>query len=390
MKSSLQFFILALLMLGAATALADYPVATASLTFNDPDRGGRPVPCDLYYPDGMPAPAGFPVLAVGHGFLMSTEVYSWLGERLAGAGYVVAVPRTGGELFPDHGEFAADLAFATRAVVEAGNDEASPLFGLTADRRGVLGHSMGGGASLLAAAGDPGLRAVANLAAAETNPSAIAASAQLDCAVLLVAGTNDCVTPPADHQLPMYQALDTTWRTLAVLDGASHCQFAANSFTCNLGEFCSADITRELQWERTWYLLEPWLAASLRADAQALARFSERLSEASAWATIQTEGSASTVLPPAPDLDLTAFPNPFNPVTSLRFQLGTSAHTTLAIFDAAGRKVATPLARHLEAGAHQIEWRGVDESGRSLASGLYLVRLVTRAGTSTTKLLLLE
>jgi dienelactone hydrolase len=62
---------------------------------------------------------------------------------------------------------------------EQNADPASWLFGQVATAQfGVSGHSMGGGASILAAAADARIKAVANLAAAETNPSAIQASPQ--------------------------------------------------------------------------------------------------------------------------------------------------------------------------------------------------------------------
>ena len=51
-------------------------------------------------------------------------------------------------------------------------------------------------------------------------------------------GTNDCVTPPADHQIPMYDALAGGWRTRVTITGASHCQFNSYSFLCALGEPC--------------------------------------------------------------------------------------------------------------------------------------------------------
>lgn len=372
----------------AHPAGAQHPVATADLTFIDPDRQDRPVPCDIYYPVSVPADEGIPVVAIGHGYLMGSNLYQWLGERLAAAGYIAAVPRTGGELFPDHAVFAADLAFVTRAVVQAGQDEGSVLYGLPADRRAVSGHSMGGGASLLAAAGDPGIQAVANLAAAETNPSTIAACAELDCAALLLAGGNDCVTPPAGHQIPMYEALTAPWRTLAILDGASHCQFAADSFTCSLGESCSPDITRELQWDRTWFLLEPWLDTVLKLDAAARITFGQRVAEAGAWADIQQAGVPSSTPPAASLLTLGAYPNPFNPRTTFAFDLPASGDVSLEVFDLAGRRVARPVAGFRTEGRHEAVWDGTDDAGRALPSGHYLARLQTPGGRAAVKLVI--
>lgn len=386
MKNLMLIFLLMILV--PASSRAQHPIATADLTFIDPDRDNRQVACDVYYPGDAPGPAGYPVVALGHGYLMGSGLYYWWGQQLAAAGYVAAVPRTGGELFPDHAVFAADLAFVTRALVQAGQEPQSPLFGLTADRRIVAGHSMGGGCSLLAAATDPGIMAVANFAAAETNPSAIGVCSQIECPVLLFGGANDCVSPPGQNQIPMYQALEANWRVLAILDGASHCQFAADSFICGLGESCSADIARQEQWDRTWYLLEPWLAAVTGSDSSAGSEFSGRVVEAQIWAAIEQAGSLSPAPPPAPGPELLAWPNPFNPLTTLRFHLDDYQVVRLDIYDLSGRLVAQPLSGPRAPGWQTVAWDGCDRSGRALASGQYLARLTTSTTTSSLKLIL--
>jgi hypothetical protein len=63
-------------------------------------------------------------------------------------------------------------------------------------------------------------------------------------------------------------------------------------------------------------------------------------------------------------------PNPFNPATTLRFTLPASGHTTLTVYDLAGRAVATLLDRNLEIGAHVVPF-----DGSHLASGMYLAAL---------------
>jgi len=82
---------------------------------------------------------------------------------------------------------------------------------------------------------------------------------------------------------------------------------------------------------------------------------------------------------------LQAWPTPFNPETRIRFELPEAGRVELAVFDAAGRRVATLLSDELAAGSHEVEWRA-----ESLASGVYLARLATAGGRATTKLLLLK
>jgi hypothetical protein len=79
-----------------------------------------------------------------------------------------------------------------------------------------------------------------------------------------------------------------------------------------------------------------------------------------------------------------AFPNPFNPSTSIRFELARDANVTLEVFDVAGRKVATLLHDEaLGAGVHESFF-----APRDLPSGLYLCRLKAGADVQTRKLML--
>ena len=53
-------------------------------------------------------------------------------------------------------------------------------------------------------------------------------------------------------------------------------------------------------------------------------------------------------------LHLTAYPNPFNPSTTIRFNLVSAGNVTLTVYDITGRRVQTLVANHLEAGLHTI------------------------------------
>ncbi|MBD3220929.1 T9SS type A sorting domain-containing protein [bacterium] len=388
-----------LIALVPLAAAAQFAVGTADVTFIDPDRDDRPVPCDLYYPavaDGSgqppadPPAAGFAAVSFGHGYQMSAGVYGWVAERLARIGCVVAVARTGGELFPDHEEFGLDLAFAARAARDAGSDEASPLFGRMGERTLVMGHSMGGGASFLAMASDPQLTAVASFAAAETDPSAIAACGAIDRPALLFAGTNDCVTPPADHQIPMFEALAGGWRTLATLAGASHCQFNEYSFLCALGEFCSADISRGEQHDLVWLLLEPWVRAVVLDEADQFAVFQERLSTTAGVAFEQAGTPTMTPLLAAGRPRLEVHPNPANPRTTVVYELPEPTRVRLRILDLRGRVVRELVTGAAPAGTHAVTWDGRDAAGRGMSSGVYLARLTTTRTTTVARLTLVR
>jgi len=74
-----------------------------------------------------------------------------------------------------------------------------------------------------------------------------------------------------------------------------------------------------------------------------------------------------------------AYPNPFNPSTTVAFDLPSPAAVDLAIYDVAGRRVRSLLsADPRAAGRHDVVWDGTDDAGRASPAGVYLLRL--RAG----------
>jgi len=69
------------------------------------------------------------------------------------------------------------------------------------------------------------------------------------------------------------------------------------------------------------------------------------------------------------------YPNPFNPSTTISFELPAPAAARLLIFLPTGRLVATILDETLAAGEHRVTWTAQDENGQALASGVFLLRL---------------
>ncbi len=93
--------------------------------------------------------------------------------------------------------------------------------------------------------------------------------------------------------------------------------------------------------------------------------------------------SARTVLRPA-------YPNPFNPRTTLAFDLARSGRVSLKIYAVDGSYVATVHDGTLGAGVHTYEWAGLDHRGRPVASGVYLAELRAPDGLLRTKVNLLK
>ncbi|MBK7049167.1 MAG: right-handed parallel beta-helix repeat-containing protein [bacterium] len=80
------------------------------------------------------------------------------------------------------------------------------------------------------------------------------------------------------------------------------------------------------------------------------------------------------------------YPNPFNPQTTIRFQLPTAGRAQLQIFDLAGRLVRTLVDDNLDAGGHEAVWDGRDAAGRDVGSGSYLARLECGGKVETARL----
>lgn len=83
-------------------------------------------------------------------------------------------------------------------------------------------------------------------------------------------------------------------------------------------------------------------------------------------------------------------PNPFNPVTTLRYDLPEISHVTLTIYDILGRQVRTLANDVQEPGYKSVTWDGTDEFGRPMGTGIYLYQISAGDFTHTRKMLLLK
>ncbi len=223
-----------------------------------PRPGGGSFTALLFYPATGSGPgatyngsgAPYPAISFGHGWLTDVTRYQSTLEHLATWGYFVIASKSYGGLFPNHSLFADDLRWCLSYLEDQNANPGAALYQqVDTGSFGMSGHSMGGGCSLLAAERDSRIRAVANLAAAETNPSAIDAIAGVLVPVCLVAGDEDSIVPPAGHTIPMYDSAVAP-RRLPLLDGGWHCGFLdSNIIGCDNGALPRATqlaLTREL------------------------------------------------------------------------------------------------------------------------------------------------
>jgi photosystem II stability/assembly factor-like uncharacterized protein len=85
-----------------------------------------------------------------------------------------------------------------------------------------------------------------------------------------------------------------------------------------------------------------------------------------------------------------AYPNPFNPSTSVAFTLPERAEVALRIFDVRGNRVKTVFRGGKEAGKHKAFWDGKDESDRSMPSGVYFFQMTAGPYRSIQKMMMIR
>ena len=83
-------------------------------------------------------------------------------------------------------------------------------------------------------------------------------------------------------------------------------------------------------------------------------------------------------------------PNPFNPATTIRFDIGKAGRTTLRIYDVRGSLVRTLFDEWHPAGSGAATWDGRDDAGRVAASGVYVYRLTAGGESRARKMVLLK
>lgn len=85
-----------------------------------------------------------------------------------------------------------------------------------------------------------------------------------------------------------------------------------------------------------------------------------------------------------------ASPNPFNPQTDLRFALNQEQQVQVAVYGVRGELVRELAAGRLAAGEHEVTWRGKDQSGRVVGSGVYFLVVRGETETKTLKVTMLK
>ena len=330
----------------SSCALAQtYSIGHTSVVFFDNLRN-RNIATEIYYPADSPgedvsvSTGNFPVLVFAHGFLIDWNSYENYWAEVVPNGYVICFPTTEMGISPNHQDFGDDLRFlATQMQFEA-QDINSLFWNSLAQETGLLGHSMGGGATFLGAENNSDIDALVNFAAAETNPSAISSASNISIPALIFSGDDDCVAPPIDHQDLMYEALNSACKTQINIVNGGHCYFAEDNPTCNFGEsFCGGtlNITRAEQQAVTSDFLRLWLDYALKDDQEAFVVFNDSLQSSNRISFSQI-CNLTSIENESFEMDPMFYPNPVASILEVTLTMEASGGT-LFIYNLMGESV---------------------------------------------------
>lgn len=300
----------------------------------------------------------FPLLVFGHGWIMPPSTYSTLRSELVSQGWIMAFPSTEGSLFPSHQDFALDLDFVTQSVLAENFQTGSELNGIVAQFSVLMGHSMGGGAAVLAAS-DTVADALLTLAAAETTPSAIAAAQQVGIPSLTLAAGSDNITPPAQHQLPIFENLASEYKSYVSFNGLGHLNIYTNPLAINV--------------------IKSWLAYVFSGDINALDGYfglllqhQDELEQVHWGYPVLAVGEE---IPPPPRAGLQIFPNPAKADVQISYELELGTEVSLSVYDIRGRLVRKLYEGSQARGNYSLLFDGKDDGQKALGRGFYLARL---------------
>ena len=85
-----------------------------------------------------------------------------------------------------------------------------------------------------------------------------------------------------------------------------------------------------------------------------------------------------------------AYPNPFNPTTTLKYEMGSAGPVSINVFDVSGHKIRSLYNGIQIPGQHEVRWDAKNDNGRSMSSGVYLFKVNMNGKTHTAKTLLLK
>lgn len=356
-----------------------YAVGHRSLSLLDAARN-RTVTAEVYYPatsagDNVAFASGnFPVFTLAHGFVIPGNTYQNFADELVPDGYVIVLPTTESSFLPNHDAFGKDIAFLNTAFRSGG----VPFFSQFNGRSAIGGHSMGGGASALAAT-QTIADAYIGFAPAITNPSPVPQGGQIEIPALVFSGSADGVTPPETNHLPIYDSFASDCKTFVSITSGVHCFFIPSSL-CDIGESgVPGGMTRELQQQITFDYLRPFLNTFLLDDSASWQQFQQSITADNRITFEQTCSLDFTGNESILSAKTRVFPQPCSDVLQLEFSESVMV-LSLNIFDMQGRKLS-----HTPAFLQNENRISVDI--KQLPAGMYVLEAETTGGNIRERML---
>ena len=274
-------FLIIVLFYTFCLSAQSYNIGHTSITFADPARNNQSVSTQIYYPavstgNNVAAANGiFPYIVFAHGFMMGENAYFDLSDTLVSKGYIVIFVTTNGGISPNHEDFGADLSFMCNQFFSLNtNSNSSSLFlGKINNKKAIVGHSMGGGSTILGAQNNTNINTIICLSpVGATTPSAISAAHLVTIPALIVSSSGDSVSPAHANHMPVYDSLASTCKVFMSIKGGGHCLYGNPNWACDFGESSSGStitITRAQQQDVTRDFITPWLNYYLKNDVSA-------------------------------------------------------------------------------------------------------------------------
>lgn len=384
-----KLILLGLLFFTTLLSSQTFQTGTLTVTFNDPARTGgfgsgggpgRQIQTEIYYPATVAgsnvavASGSFPVVVIGHGFVMDWNSYDNIYSELSKRGYIVALPRTEGGFSPSHSEFGSDLSLVGNKIMllNATNTLAPIFVGKVSQKLALAGHSMGGGSSFLAAKNNPSVTCLFNFAAAQTNPASSQAAKQVVVPTLIIGGQSDCVAPASTNQNKMWDSTASTKKFEIIIKNLTHCDFGNGAnFNCTFGQNtsnCPSTVTNTTALKLYMNFVNPFLDFNLKGICTEGTRFMDSVNLSQVVFAKQQLG----ILGCAPTninedgwiSSLNIYPNPIK--ETLFIDVIKSSELKISLFSIMGQKIETK---------NIIEGNKLKIELADLPKGIYIVKI---------------
>ncbi len=362
--------ILSIFFLVCSGIAQDYDVSSSSKTFRDADRRNRRVNARIYYPtvnrqnQAEVTQDSFPVVVLGHGFVMGADAYQNFYNELVPRGYIVVFVNTEGSFFANHEAYSKDLAFMVEAIQAENSNQNSVLFGIVDDKSALIGHSMGGGAATVAASLTT-VETLVTFAPALLRFDTLTPASKVTAEAIVFSGSSDGVTPPDENHIPIYDNLGSDCKYFINITGGAHCYYANSNFFCDFGENSSSgniQITRSQQQAITFQFLNSWFDYKLKGDLSAKQQFNNDLASSQDVTNQNTCGVRNSVSNPSLAPDAKLVPNPVSTSLEIKTQ-DQKSFEKAEFYNQFGQLVKTSKSNQVNTSA--------------LKSGYYLVKIYT-------------